>query len=261
MRIAAASRRENAYSIVISSVDKAKIPSAKKRRLARGMSDLARKTILGFAQLIVGLSALLFVPAWTFDFWQAWVYLFVFATSSALITAYLWKKDLKLLARRVNAGPAAEKEKSQRLIQSFASLAFIALLILPSLDHRHAWSNVPLPIVLIGNICVALGFLIIFRVFKENTFTAATIEVVADQKVIATGPYAIVRHPMYSGGLVLLLGTPLALGSWWGLLMFIPMTAIIVWRLLDEEKLLANNLLGYREYCRKVRYRLVPLLW
>jgi protein-S-isoprenylcysteine O-methyltransferase Ste14 len=227
----------------------------------KSVNNLARKTILGSAQLFIGLGIFLFTPALTLNFWQAWVYWFVFAASNALIITYLWRKDPKLLERRVNAGPGAEKEKSQKLIQLFASLAFTGLIILSSLDHRFSWSNVPLSVVIAGDALVALGFLIIFIVFKENTFTAATIAVAPDQKVISTGPYAIIRHPMYSGALVMLFGTPLALGSWWGLLMFIAIAFIIAWRLLEEEKLLSRSLSGYKEYCQKVQYRLVPLIW
>lgn len=225
------------------------------------MSNLARKTILGFVQLIGGMGVLLFVPAGTLDFRQAWVYLFIFAASSAVITAYLWRKDPKLLERRVNAGPGAEKEKSQKHIQFLASAAFIGIFILPSIDHRFSWSVVPLSLVIAGDILTALGFIIIFIVFRENTFTSATIEVAKDQKVISTGPYAVVRHPMYSGALVMLLGTPIALGSWWGLLMFIAITLIIIWRLNDEEKFLLKNLQGYSDYKKKVRYRLMPFVW
>jgi protein-S-isoprenylcysteine O-methyltransferase Ste14 len=221
----------------------------------------AKKTVLGFTQLITALGILLLAPAWTFSYWQAWVYLFVFAASSALITAYLWKKDPQLLERRLNAGPAAEKRRSQKLIQLLASSVFMGAMILPSLDHRFSWSAVPLPVVVMGDVLVVLGFLIVFLVFKENTFTAATIEVAPDQTVISTGPYAVVRHPMYAGALVMLLGTPLALGSWWGLLMFIPMVVTIAWRALDEERLLSANLRGYVEYCRIVRYRLAPFVW
>jgi protein-S-isoprenylcysteine O-methyltransferase Ste14 len=223
--------------------------------------SLARKSILGLAQLIIGLVFLLFVPAWTFDFWQAWVYLFIFSASAALITAYLWQKDPKLLERRVNAGPTAEKEKSQRLIQIFASLTFVGILIVPSFDHHFKWSHVPFLVVLMGDVLVTFGFLLIFFVFKENTFTSATIEVADAQKVISTGPYAIIRHPMYSGALIMLGGTPLALGSWWGIVMFILITTVIIWRLLNEEKFLSINLPGYEAYCRKVRYRLMPLIW
>jgi len=225
------------------------------------VKNLANKTILGFMQLVTVLAILLLAPAGTFGYRQAWVYLFVFAVSSALITGYLWKNDPKLLERRLKAGPGAEEDRSQKLIQLLASFAFIGAMVLPSLDHRFSWSSVPLPVVVGGDVLVALGFLIIFLVFKENTFTAATIEVAPDQRVISTGPYAIVRHPMYSGALVMLLGTPLALGSWWGLLMFVPMMLTIAWRAIDEERLLLRDLRGYKEYCRIVRYRFMPFVW
>jgi protein-S-isoprenylcysteine O-methyltransferase Ste14 len=212
-------------------------------------------------QLIAALGILLFVPAWTLDYWQAWVYLFIFAASSALITIYLWRKDPQLLRRRVEAGPAAEREKNQRLIQLLASVAFLGAMVLPALDHRFGWSAVPLTAVIVGDVLTALGFFIVFLVFKENTFTAATIVVAPGQAVISTGPYALVRHPMYSGALLMLLGTPLALGSWWGLLMFIPMILIIAWRARDEERFLLKNLSGYDAYRRSIRHRLVPFLW
>jgi len=225
------------------------------------VNSLAGRTILGFTQLIVFLGVALFVPAWTLDFWQAWVYIFVFAGAAALITVYLWNHDRKLLESRVKAGPGAEKEKSQKLIQVFASLAFIATLVLPSLDRHFLWSRVPLAFIVWGDALVALGFLAVFIVYKENTFTSATIEVAAGQRVISTGPYAIVRHPMYAGALLMLFATPIALGSWWGLTMFIPMALVIVLRLRDEEIFLQKRLPGYREYCGKVRFHLVPYIW
>jgi len=225
------------------------------------VNSLAGRTILGFTQLIVFLGVALFVPAWTLDFWQAWVYIFVFAGAAALITVYLWNHDRKLLERRVKAGPGAVKEKSQKLIQVFASLAFIGTLVLPSLDRHFLWSRVPLAFIVGGDALVALGFLAVFIVYKENTFTSATIEVAAGQRVISTGPYAIVRHPMYAGALLMLFATPIALGSWWGLTMFIPMALVIVLRLRDEEIFLQKSLPGYREYCGKVRFHLVPYIW
>ena len=225
------------------------------------VNSLAGRSILGFAQLLVFLGVALFAPAWTFDFWQAWLYLSVFIAASGLITVYLYKCDPKLLERRVKAGPNAEKEKSQKLVQTLASLAFIGTLVIPSLDRRYRWSHLPLILVLAGNLLVILGFLAVFLVFKENTFTSATIEVAPGQRVISTGPYAIVRHPMYAGALVMLFATPLALGSWWGLAMFIPMSMVIVLRLLDEERFLRESLPGYTEYCREVRFRLAPFIW
>jgi protein-S-isoprenylcysteine O-methyltransferase Ste14 len=222
---------------------------------------LAGRTILGFTQLIAFLGAALFVPAWTLNFWQGWVYLSIFAAASALITAYLWKYDRKLLESRLKAGPRAEKKKSQKLIQFLASLAFIGILVLPSLDRRYRWSHVGAVFVIMGDALAAFGFLAVFIVYRENTFTSATIEVAPNQRVISTGPYAVVRHPMYAGALVMLFATPLALGSWWGLVMFIPMTLVIVLRLLDEERFLQESLSGYTEYCGKIRFRLIPRIW
>lgn len=225
------------------------------------MKSLAVRTLLGFISLVFVLTAALFGPAWTLHFWQAWLYLFLFAASSAAITLYLWERDPALLQRRVNAGPTAEKTRSQQVIQSFASLGFLALMIVPSLDHRFSWSHVPLWLVFGGDLLVVLGFYIVFRVLRVNSFAAATVQVTEDQAVIPTGPYAFVRHPMYAGALIMLLGTPLALGSWFGLFAFPPMLAVIVVRLLDEEKLLLANLPGYADYAARVKRRLLAFIW
>lgn len=219
------------------------------------------KAIAGFLQLSAVLALLLFLPAWTLRYWQAWTYLAVFLGSSLLISIDLWFRDRQLLERRLKAGPGAEGRKGQNWIQAVASFCFAALLIIPALDHRFGWSMVPVIVTVIGNLLVAGGFLIVYLVFRVNTFTAGTIEVAHEQTVVSTGPYAVVRHPMYSGALILLLGTPLALSSFWGLLALIPMAAALAARLLDEEKLLAAELPGYREYCQKVRFHLVPFVW
>ena len=225
------------------------------------MNSVVARSVGGFLQLLLFLGAVLFLPAWTIHYWQAWAYLAIFAGASALITAYLWKHDPKLLERRVRAGPAEEKEKSQKRIQVLASIAFLGEMVVPALDHRFAWSQVSLAYTIAGEVLVALGFFVVFLVFKENTFTSATIQVEAGQRVVSTGPYAIVRHPMYTGALIMLFGTPIALGSWWGLLMVVPMIAVLVLRILDEEKFLAHGLHGYAEYCRRVKFRLAPLIW
>jgi len=207
------------------------------------------------------MGALLFLPEWTLDYWQAWAFLAVFGASALAITVYLMKKDPALLERRVHGGPTAEKETSQKIVSSIASVAYVAILVVSALDHRSRWSTVPLSVVIAGDVLIALGFTVIFFVFKENPFTSATIELTADQKVISTGPYAVVRHPMYSGSLVYLLSMPIALGSWWGLSAVILMTPVLIWRLLAEETFLAKSLPGYSEYRDKVKYRLVPFLW
>src|SRR5262249_25003054 len=156
--------------------------------------------------------------AGTLHYWQAWLYLGVFIGASVLHTLYLMKHDLALLQRRLKGGPTAEKERAQQIILLCTSIGVIALLVVPALGHLFVWSFAPIFVVIVGNVLIAAGYYIIFLVFKENTFTSATIEIAEDQKVISTGPYAVVRHPMYAGGLLYLLGMPLALGSYWGLL-------------------------------------------
>jgi protein-S-isoprenylcysteine O-methyltransferase Ste14 len=135
------------------------------------------------------------------------------------------------------------------------------MLVIRALDHRFAWSAMPLWATLAGDVLVTIGFLIIFLVYKENTFASATIAVAPDQKVVSTGLYALVRHPMYMGGLFWFVGMALSLDSWWGLFVFLLVTPALIWRIVDEERFLAKNLPGYTEYCQKVRYRLVPIVW
>jgi len=221
-------------------------------------NNLNIKAWLGIVFLAIAMGLLLFVPAGTLHYWQAWAYLAVFFGASLLITFYLMKKDPALLKRRLSGGPTAEKEKTQKIIMFFTTIGFIALLVVPALDYRFMWSRVPLYMTIAGDLLTALGFYIIFLVYKENTFAFATIQVARDQKVISTGPYAIVRHPMYAGGSLYLLGMPLALGSYWGLLVLATMIPILMWRLFDEEQFLFKNLPGYTEYCAKVRWRLIP---
>jgi protein-S-isoprenylcysteine O-methyltransferase Ste14 len=225
------------------------------------MKDLNKKAFGGLSFLLLVLATSLFLPAWTFAYWQAWVFLAVFAVSVLLITLYLMKKDQKLLERRVKGVPTAEKETIQKIIQSLAGIAFIAIFVLSALNHRFGWSVVSIYFVVAGDILVMLGLFIVFLVFKENTFTSAIIEIDVEQKVISTGPYALVRHPMYIGAFVMLIGVPLALGSWWGLLAVIPIVLVIIWRLLDEERFLLKNLSGYPEYRNTVKYRLIPFIW
>lgn len=225
------------------------------------MTAVTRQAVGGLAFLIAALGAALFGPARTFDYWQAWVFLAVFGIATAAITIYLARRDPALLARRVHAGPTAEHKPLQKWIQGLASLAFLAVFVVSALDHRAGWSHVPPAVAVAGDVLVALGLLLVFCVFRANTFTSAIVEVGRDQQLVSTGPYAVVRHPMYAGGLVMMIGVPIALGSWWGLLPVSAMVAAIVGRLLDEEALLVASLPGYAEYRRRVKHRLVPRVW
>jgi protein-S-isoprenylcysteine O-methyltransferase Ste14 len=225
------------------------------------MTEVNRSALIGLLRLFVSLAVLVFLPAWTLHYWQGWVCLLVFFASALGITVYLAKNSPALLARRIKAGAKAESEKTQKVIQFFAAIAFVSLFVLSAMDHRFGWSRVPLVVVIAGDLLIALGFAFVLWVFKVNSFTSGIVEVAPDQQVITSGPYTIVRHPMYLGSLVMLIGIPLSLGSLWGLLTIVFMAAVIVLRLLDEEQFLATNLAGYRAYTEHVHYRLVPFVW
>jgi len=225
------------------------------------MKNINTRAWLGLGAVIVVMGLLLFVPAGTIRYWQAWLYLSIFTGASVLTTVYLMRNDPALLERRLRGRPTAEKRTAQRLIMLCTSIGFIALLVVPALDQRFGWSNVPLGGISAGDILVALGFYLISLVYRENTFTSATIEIAENQKVVSTGPYAIVRHPMYASASLYLVGTPLALGSYWGLVPVVAIMLFLIWRLIDEERFLATNLPGYTEYQKRVRHRIVPFLW
>ena len=225
------------------------------------MNKLTLQSLIGLVQLILILAIFLFLPGWSLNYWQAWVFLFIFSFAVLLITLYFLRNDPKLIESRLKAGPGAEQEKSQKIIQAIASIFFILPFIISSIDHRLGLSDVPLYLVLLGDVVVALGLFIVLLVFRENSFTSATIEVREEQKVITTGPYAVVRHPMYAGAFIMLLGVPLALGSWWAFIFIFLLFGAIVWRLFEEEKFLSKNLPGYASYRQKVRYRLIPFIW
>jgi protein-S-isoprenylcysteine O-methyltransferase Ste14 len=222
------------------------------------MATLNTKAWLGIFFLAMAMGLLLFISAGTIRYWQAWGYLAVFFGSSIYTTIYLLKNDPALLKRRLSAGPTAEKRTIEKIIMFFTSTGFIAMLVISGLDHRFKWSSMPLYLVIVGYVLTALGFYIIFKVYKENTFASATIQVAEGQKVISTGLYAIVRHPMYAGGLLYILGMPLALGSFLALLVFPVIFPFLIWRLFDEERLLSKELHGYKEYTEKVHWRLIP---
>lgn len=204
------------------------------------------------------LCAMFFLPAGTFDYWEAWVYLGILLCSMLFVAGYLLKYSPELLERRLRT---KEKEEKQKLIIKILHVFFFLLFIIPGFDKRFGWSNVPLAVVIGSDILILLGYGITFLVFRENRYASRIIEVEQEQQVISTGPYAIVRHPMYLGISLMYILTPLALGSYWAMLSSILIVPILVARIQDEENVLSRDLTGYAEYMSKVKYRLLPGIW
>jgi protein-S-isoprenylcysteine O-methyltransferase Ste14 len=225
------------------------------------MDPLYKKAITqGIAGMAVFV-AFVFLPAGTWHYWQGWLFIAVFSASTVAFTVYLALYDRPLLERRMNAGPQYEKEGSQKVIVSLIIFAFFVFIILPPLDYRVGLSPVPAYLSFVGAILISLSFLFIFWVLKVNSFAAANISVADDHKVIDAGPYAYVRHPMYAGTLWLFVGMPLTLGSWLTISLVPLILPVLVWRLLDEERILRRDLPGYTEYATRVRHRLIPYIW
>lgn len=206
-------------------------------------------------------AVLLFVPAGTLNFWQAWVFIAVFMLATLVPSLYLAVRDPSALQRRMKAGPGAETRTAEKLIISGLIAAVVAVLVISALDHRFGWSHVPTVLVVAGDLLVAIGLVAAQWVIIENSYAAATITVETGQSVVTTGLYGIVRHPMYAGTLVMMLGTPLALGSFWALIAVVAALPLLAARIVDEESMLRQQLAGYPEYTNQVRYRLVPYVW
>lgn len=219
---------------------------------------LIRKMLIRFAFFFPVLGLLTLLPAGTFHYWQFYAYCGLLIVPMLGVLVYFMKNDPKFLERRAKA---REKEQQQILIGMLSTLIFLAGFIVPGLDQRFAWSLVPGHITIVADIIILLGYLVIFIVFRQNSYASRIIEVDEEQKVISTGLYGIVRHPMYVGVLIMFIPTPLALGSYWGLIPFALLPVSMALRILNEEKVLKENLEGYREYCQKVKYRLIPFIW
>ncbi|MGH7618355.1 MAG: methyltransferase family protein [Gemmatimonadaceae bacterium] len=225
------------------------------------MTPLVRRVVVQSVSGLAFFIALVFLSAGTWKYWQGWLFLAVFTASTSGFTTYLAIYDKPLLERRMNAGPWHEQERSQKIIVSLVFVAFFAFLVLPVLDYRFGLSRVPPWVSVVGNAIIVCSFLAIFWVVTTNSWAASNIRVEADQRVVDTGPYAYVRHPMYAAAIWLFVGIPLALGSWWTVVLVIPFLPVLLWRLLDEERILARDLPGYTEYTQRVKYRLVPHVW
>lgn len=225
------------------------------------MTTLSTRVWRNSLRAVLLLGVLLFACAWTWRYWQAWVYVGIYGIAVCINTAYFLKRDPALLQRRLLAGPGAETTPAQRVIQAVAGFCLLGIFVLAGLDHRWGWSGVPASIVLAGDGLMVLGLLLVFATFRHNSYAASTVEVVPKQAVAAGGPYAWVRHPMYLGSGVAFLATPAALGSAWAWLAAVSAVLTLALRLLDEEQLLKQQLPGYAAYCMRVRFRLVPLVW
>jgi len=222
---------------------------------------LTRRAIVSGAAMLAVMAVLLFGLAGTLAWWQGWLFLLIYGAWAAGVFAWLYRHDKALFERRLRGGPTAEKHRTQRVIMAIASAGFLGLLAVPALDQRLGWSHTSAALALAGNLLFSLGWAGIVLVFRENSYSASTVEVMPNQTVVSTGPYAIVRHPMYAAAVFLLAGIPLALGSWWGLVPLVLTVPVLIWRLLDEERLLTRDLPGYAAYRQQVPYRLIPSVW
>ncbi|KAA0107665.1 isoprenylcysteine carboxylmethyltransferase family protein [Mycolicibacterium sp. P1-5] len=224
------------------------------------MSTLLRLVVF----TVVGLAAfavLLFVPAGTTNYWQGWAFLAVFAAASLGPTLYMARVDPAALERRMHAGVKAESRPVQKVVIAGTFIAFAAILVVPAVDHRFGWSHVPAWLSVLGLAMVAAGLGLAMLVVFQNRYAAANITVEDGQPLVSTGLYGVVRHPMYFGNVILMIGIALGLGSYWALLLVVIGVLLMAVRINDEERLLDEQLDGYRQYTQKVRYRLVPLVW
>ncbi len=225
------------------------------------MTNQSRTAIVGLASFVILVALFIFVPAWSLDYWQAWLYLALLSISLALVTWYFLKHNPALVDRRMHCGPRFETERSQQIIQSIGGVLLSGIFIVSGFEHRVRGSAISPPTVLAANALLLVSTYIVFRTFQENSFASSTVRVEANQHVISSGPYGCIRHPMYSGCIVGFLATPLALGSLWGIVPALLKCGTLVARLLYEERYLSLKLEGYQAYRQQVRYRLIPYIW
>ena len=223
--------------------------------------DINKLKVTTYSRFIAGIPVLglaFFLPAGTLNYWEAWVYLAILFTPMFFLMQYLFKNDPALLERRMRT---QEKAREQSTIIKLSYVYFIVTYLLPGFDKRYGWSSTPIWLVLIADMIVLAGYTMVILVFRENSYASRTVEVDEDQKVIDTGPYAVVRHPMYSGLLGLYVISPLALGSYWAVLPALLIIPILIARILSEERILAQELAGYTDYQKNVKFRLFPGVW
>lgn len=224
--------------------------------LAQG--ELVKMVISRFVGALLVTMLMFFLPAGTFQYPEAWVFIGIIFIPMTLVLVYLLKNDTGLLARRMRL---REKEAQQKRIVKLSYIPFVLAFLIPGFDKRFGWSHVPLAEVIVADVLVLLGYCLVFLVFRENRYASRIIEVEKGQSVIASGPYAVIRHPMYLGTLLMYVFSPLALGSYWAVLPGLLIIPVLVARILNEEKVLLQDLQGYQEYVQKTRYRLIPGIW
>jgi len=222
------------------------------------MKSLIKKIIIRFSLFPIVLGLFILVPAGTINYWQVYIYIAVLVVPMIFVLFYFLQNDPIFLERRTRA---KEKEKVQIIIQIVFTFILLSGFVIPGFDKRFGWSDIPIYIVIVADIVILFGYLIIFFVFKQNSYASRVVEVEKSQKVISTGLYGFVRHPMYIGVIIMFIPTPVALGSYWGLIPMVTIPLAIVFRILNEEKVLCKDLPGYKEYCQKTRYRLIPFIW
>ena len=214
--------------------------------LAKGVGGLAVMALL------------LFLPAGSWGYWQAWLFLGLLFVPMTCVATWLLVREPELLAKRLSS---KEQEKAQRQVVALSALMFVAGFLLAGFDQRYGWSEMPAWIVAIAAVVMVCGYGLYAEVMRENAYLSRTVEVQENQKVISTGLYGIVRHPMYAATLVLYLAMPIVLGSWVALIPFLAYPFIIARRIRNEEQVLEEGLEGYCEYEQQVRYRLIPFIW
>lgn len=219
---------------------------------------LLLKALIKFMIGLAFVGALLFLPAGTFAYMNAWLFIGLLFVPIFILGAVLFIKSPELLEKRLNA---KENENTQKGVVAVSGLLFFAGFIVAGLDFRYGWSRVPQWAVILASVILLASYALYAEVMRENAYLSRTIEVQENQKVVDTGLYGVVRHPMYAVTLWLFLAIPIVLGSWWSLLCFLPYIIVIVIRIKNEEKVLEAGLDGYTEYKKRVKYRLIPFVW
>lgn len=221
-------------------------------------STLTKTVISRYVMAFVAIAAIIFLPAWTLRYWQGWLYMAILFIPMLLVMVYMLRNAPELLERRLRM---RERETQQKKIIALSYIPFLLAYVLPGFDVRLGWSNVPAWVSIAAAVVVLVGYGVVFLVFRENQYASRVVEVEKEQSVISSGPYGVVRHPMYVGMLLLYIFSPLVLGSYWAMLPAALIVPVITARILNEENVLARDLNGYPEYMQKVRYRLIPGVW